>query len=495
MEDNIKKTISVIRPRELLGVNSDVLRMCRLCVDTMGRLLQQLKLAMTNKEKEVPSISLSLQEGVPVERCRLYRRRWVMLLIFVLYSMSSAMQWIQYSIITNIVVKFYGVSAQAVNWTSMIYMITYIPLIFPASWFLDKMGLRMSAILGSLGTAAGAWVKVLSASPDMFAVAFVGQTLVAVSQVFILSVPARLAAVWFGPNEVSSACSVGVFGNQLGIAIGFLLPPVMVKNHENLDDIGRDLSTMYYSVASFTTVLFVLILLFFKAEPPLPPSLAQAEQRAQEDSDFVGSVKRLLTNKGYLLLMMSYGLNVGVFYAISTLLNQVVLLYFPNGEEDAGRIGLLMVLAGMLGSVLSGIVLDKTHRFKETTLGLYIFSLLGLVVYTFTLSTGQIGVVYFTGALMGFFMTGYLPVGFELAAELTYPEPEGTSAGILNAAVQVFGIALTNGYSWLLEFTTDVWANAALCIALAVGILLTTLIKSDLRRQAAQGPVLHVPVQ
>lgn len=34
-------------------------------------------------------------------------------------------------------------------------------------------------------------------------------------------------------------------------------------------------------------------------------------------------------------------------------------------------------------------------------------------------------------------MTGYLPVGFEFAAELTYPEPEGTSAGILNAASQV----------------------------------------------------------
>lgn len=34
-------------------------------------------------------------------------------------------------------------------------------------------------------------------------------------------------------------------------------------------------------------------------------------------------------------------------------------------------------------------------------------------------------------------MTGYLPVGFEFAAELTYPEPEGTSAGLLNASSQV----------------------------------------------------------
>lgn len=31
----------------------------------------------------------------------------------------------------------------------------------------------------------------------------------------ILSLPARIAAVWFGPDQVSSATSVGVFGNQV----------------------------------------------------------------------------------------------------------------------------------------------------------------------------------------------------------------------------------------------------------------------------------------
>lgn len=43
---------------------------------------------------------------------------------------------------------------------------------------------------------------------------------------------------------------------------------------------------------------------------------------------------------------------------------QIVLLYYPGHEMDAGRIGLCIVLAGMLGSVCCGIVLDKTHRFK-----------------------------------------------------------------------------------------------------------------------------------
>ena len=35
------------------------------------------------------------------------------------------------------------------------------------------------------------------------------------------------------------------------------------------------------------------------------------------------------------------------------------------------------------------------------------------------------------------FMTGYLPMGFEFAAEITYPESEGTSSGLLNASAQV----------------------------------------------------------
>jgi FLVCR family feline leukemia virus subgroup C receptor-related protein len=49
------------------------------------------------------------------------------------------MQWLQYSMIKDIVIPYYGVDNIAVDWTSMIYMITYVPLVFPASWFLDKM--------------------------------------------------------------------------------------------------------------------------------------------------------------------------------------------------------------------------------------------------------------------------------------------------------------------------------------------------------------------
>jgi len=45
--------------------------------------------------------------------------------------------------------------------------------------------------------------------------------------------------------------------------------------------------------------------------------------------------------------------------------------------------------------------------------------------------------------ICSFFMTGYLPLGFEFAAEITYPEAEGTSSGLLNASAQVSFLPLT----------------------------------------------------
>ena len=75
----------------------------------------------------------------------------------------------------------------------------------------------MTLLCGTVIMTAGSWLKLLSASPDRFYVAFLGQALVGIAQIFILGVPARLAAVWFGSRQVSTACALGVFGNQVSV--------------------------------------------------------------------------------------------------------------------------------------------------------------------------------------------------------------------------------------------------------------------------------------
>jgi FLVCR family feline leukemia virus subgroup C receptor-related protein len=70
--------------------------------------------------------------------CREYRRRWLMLAIFVLCSCSNSMHWIQYSIISNITTRYFDVSSRAINWTALVFEACYIPFVFPASWVLDR---------------------------------------------------------------------------------------------------------------------------------------------------------------------------------------------------------------------------------------------------------------------------------------------------------------------------------------------------------------------
>lgn len=416
---------------------------------------------------------------------KVYGRRWLMLLIFALVSMMNAFQWIQFSIITSLLSKYYGVDSQTVNWTSLVYMVVYVPLIFPGAWVMDKMGLRVTLLIGSFGTAAGAWIKVLSVAPDRFYVALIGQTMAAISQVFILSVPPNIAATWFGSNQVSSACSIGVFGNQLGVALGFLLPPILVKDG-TIDTIGNGLSLMFYIVAGVCTALLIAVIVGFQAKPPLPPSVARySNPSSTESMNYSQSIKRILLNRDYVILLVTYGINVGVFYAMSTLLNQTVLQHFPGQEESAGQIGLTIVVCGMAGSVLGGIILDRTHKFKETTLAVYGLAVVGMVAYTFSFNVELIAVTFITAGAVGFFMTGYLPVGFEFAAELTYPEPEGTSSGLLNASAQIFGVVFTVLGGWLLPYYGDLVCNGTLTFALLIGAIMTVFIRPKLRRQKA----------
>lgn len=48
---------------------------------------------------------------------------------------------------------------------------------------------------------------------------------------------------------------------QLGIAVGFVLPPMLVGNHDDIELIGSDLKLMFYLVAGLTSILVVLMVL------------------------------------------------------------------------------------------------------------------------------------------------------------------------------------------------------------------------------------------
>nr|XP_012135309.1 PREDICTED: titin [Megachile rotundata] len=309
------------------------------------------------------------------------------------------------------------------------------------------------------------------------------------NKTLVLILPGRLAAQWFGTNELSTATSLGIFGNQLGIALSFLLTPMVVKNRANVEDIGDDLSRLFWTVAIIITVMFLLVVILFEENPKLPPSKTRAMQQLNQmemDEGFIEPVKRLCKNKSYLLLCNSYGLSIGVLNVVGTLLNQMYLARFENGEEDAGRIGLVMTITGMIGSVSFGVLLDKTHKFKQTTVIVYFLSLCGQICFSIFTCLEMKWMVYLSAFLLGFSMVGYVTIGYEMSAEYTYPESEGITAGILNVANNVYGIVFVLIMGRVLEVYGDIPVHVGLCIALAVGLITTVFTKDEHRRQDAK---------
>lgn len=50
-----------------------------------------------------------------------------------------------------------------------------------------------------------------------------------------------------------------LFSLQLGIAIGFLIPPILVPNVEDKDELAHHIRVMFYITAGVATLLFILV--------------------------------------------------------------------------------------------------------------------------------------------------------------------------------------------------------------------------------------------
>ena len=156
---------------------------------------------LNNKFVDISSFRMTSDE----EEVATSALRWPIMFVFAVYSLSSAFQWIQFAIIPSIFQTYYGVSAGAITWTSTIYMASFIPLVFPATWLIDNTGMKNVALLGSGINAIGTLVKCFAIHPDYFWLAFIGQTISACAQCLILELPPKIAAIWFPTSEIATA--------------------------------------------------------------------------------------------------------------------------------------------------------------------------------------------------------------------------------------------------------------------------------------------------
>lgn len=74
-----------------------------------------------------------------LEDIKLYKRRWMLLALFMYSTSNFAIHWMQFSSLTNIVSRYYDVSPILVEWTAMMNMASRAFVLVPSLFLIDKL--------------------------------------------------------------------------------------------------------------------------------------------------------------------------------------------------------------------------------------------------------------------------------------------------------------------------------------------------------------------
>jgi len=377
---------------------------------------------------------------------------------------ANQLLWISFAPITGTAAQFYGVSDLAIGLLSMIFMIVFIIASIPASWVIDTYGIRVGVGIGAVLTGVFGLLRgVFGADYTGVLIAQIG---IAIGQPFVLNAVAKIAGRWFPINERATAAGLGSLAIYAGIFVGLVLTPFVV--------IHSDIPTLLWIYGIIAALISILFLALARERPPTPVG-------PEERSLVLDGLKRLFHQREFIYLFLLFFIGLGVFNAVTTWIEEIVR---PRGFsiDQAGIVGGLMVLGGIVGAIVIPPISDRMRR----RVPFIVLALVGAI-------PGLIGVTFASGYplllasafVLGAFLLSSGPLGFQYAAEITYPVPEGTSNGLLLLAGQVSGIAFIVGMDALKSPATGSMTTSLLIlIALMVVclILATRLHESDLIR-------------
>ena len=297
---------------------------------------------------------------------------------------------------------------------------------------------------------------------------------------------------WFGEHERVTATAIGALANQIGVALAFFFCPIVVPTADGND---WDITLLMIYTAIISVASFILIVLFFKSRPKTSPSRSSLLlSRNTEKYSQLHVVKCLAKDVNYQNIFHSFGIVLGVFFAITTVLEQMLVKAdFPPNTTIV--LGTILVLIGMFGAMLFGWLADRTRAYKTLIIICIVFSFLPSVVFAIVFwlyQRGDMGpwlssvLLYAAGALMGFFMTALLPLCMDLSVEITFPLPEATVSNILMLSTQFYAIVFIIIFTIELEYFSVDSVNVTMVVSLAVICFVILFFRGQTKRLSAE---------
>lgn len=380
---------------------------------------------------------------------KLYSYRWVVLAVFMFVNLTIQTLWIGYAPITGLAATFYGVSDLQIGFLAMSFMIAFIPLSIPVSWVIDTYGFHVAVSIGAI--LMGVFGVLRGLAGDNYTLVLWSTFGLAAAQPFLLNAWTTVPAKWFALEERATAVGIVTLGNLIGTALGMVLTPILIENMSI-----PSVQLIYGGVAAFSAILFIILA---RETPPTPPCPPGQEVRAL----MLDGLKHAFTVRPFWFDLAVSFIGLAIFNGITTWIESIIR---PRGftPNDAGTLGALMIVGGVIGAVVIPALSDKQRKRQRYLYVAFIGAIPGLIGLTFATAPWLL----FTSAfVLGFFLVSAMPIGMQYAAEVTRPTPEGTSNGL----IQLFGQASVV-FVYIMEAMKSNDGSFTPALVLALGLLL-----------------------
>lgn len=342
--------------------------------------------------------------------------RWAVLGAYMGTSIVAQMLWLTFSSLPSCSNAVFCPSTANLALLSATFPLAYIVISLPVGHLVDARGFRVSVLVGAGLLAVSGVLRPFAPS---FPVLLLFQGIGALGQPFVLNSLSKLVRTWFPEKEVATATGIGTLSIFLGLALGFGLPPVLAQ----LLGVKGTLEVLG-GVAAGALVLFVLV----AREHPLyrPPVEAPSWKE----------MGRMLKVRDVALLCALFFVGIGIFNSVATLI-QPMLGAQGVGAADAGLLGAVLIVGGILGAVVLSVVADRYRTLRRPLLlalagSALLWAVLGVVRGLLPEALGLL--------VLGFLFLATLPLGLELSVRVAGRAREGAANAIVWEFAQIGGL-------------------------------------------------------
>jgi len=386
-----------------------------------------------------------------------YGERWWIMGTVILLNLANFAHWIAFPAVAKKAAAYYNVTGEQLDLIPTVSYAAGVPTCLIATYVIESRGLKDGVKIGAYLTGVGGLLCCLSTFPGLstyvpleyqYWMAVVGQGMTGIACPFISGVPTKISQHWFPDSQRTMATTLLGMSYPLGIVVGQGITPLIVKRPSDVPY----MNIMFFIPAAVGTVLGITKV--SNNKPLTPPSISEEKERELVVTepgcqDYISTLKTVFTNRAFVVIFLFLGGSMAFISCLATKMEQIM-CSVGYSDELAGLSCTIVIIVGAFGTVVFGILAEKTGKIVEITKVCCFGAIVCILILSYLLLLPHVGVyILIACAFLGLFALGVFPLALELTVEATFPCDQATVTCFVFFSSSIQGVLLMVIENWL----------------------------------------------